>query len=362
MNHLLFPIFNRLVNPTKILGITSINADKEFTFHNINFGSDTPFHRYPKEDINEVLNLYDDNSITIFKKGFHTVQGIDPKWKQWRNWNSLMWLKGQDIIDSFYDPQNYVFFPLAYYSRLLTDLASWKHFNQIFGVQYSDNVEHLIEASSRLDGRYTLDEKRYYKYFDHYTKGSRFRDVISNSISTERVTRERIEATGIKVYVDVDSYHLRLIDGIIDGGMPRTERAHDWLMSQVFKEGMEPPEDEQKKLIFTSLYSGNFNMLPCDWTDTLERKLYKFKSPLGRKKIPFNYIIQEMDVLKMSKFINKLSCNDSKILLYLYDGLLFDVKPSYLEDFLEVCSEVIDLPFTVKIGEEKIRINYSEKT
>ena len=361
MNHLLFPIFNRLVNPTKILGITSINSDKEFTFHNINFGSDTPFYRYEKENVNDVLNLYDDNSITLFKKGYYTVKDINPTWKEWKNWNSLMWFKGQEIVDSFYNPKRYVYFPLAYYSRLLTDIANWKHFNKVFGINYDDNIEHLIEASSRLDGYYTLDGDRYYQYFDHYTKGARFRDVISNSISIERATRERIDAKGIKVYVDIDSYHLRLINEVFDGGMPRDQRGHNWLISEVFQEGKEPPEEEQKKLIFTSLYSGNFDMLPCDWTDKLSRSLYKFKSPLGRKKIPFNYIIQEMDVLRMSKIINKLSCNESKILLYLYDGLLFDVKPNYLEDFLEVCSEVIDFPFTVKIGEEKIRINYSKK-
>ena len=356
MKFILFPIFNRLVRPTKILGLSSINSEGEFKFHNFGFGFDTPYYRYEQEDVNDVLRSYPEDSISIFKKGYYTVKNIDEQWKSFKDYNSILWLRKGDILDSFYDPSNYIFKPISYYSKTLRNIYEWKHFDKILSMGYNENVETLIEGSSVLDGYYSIDGQKHYQYFDHYTKGSRFRDVISNSISIEKHKREKIETKGIKVYVDLDSYHLRLIDEKIGNMIPRDIRGHDWLISEVFEKGKEPEVKEQKKLIFTSLYSGNFNMLPCDWTKKLEMKQYKFKSPLGRKGIPFNYIIQEMDVLRMSKYIRELYSNQSKTVLYLYDGVMFDVMPNYLEEFLDKCRKIIDLPFTVNIGKEKVRI------
>ena len=354
MKYTLFPIFNKLVNPTKLLGLCSINEEADFKFHNFGFGMDTPFYRYDKESIMDVLRYYDEHDvITYFKKGYYSLEdGLSYKWN---DVNSILWLHNKELNLEYYDPKGYIYFPLSFYSRLLRSLVNKPYYEKLFDLEISDNINTVIKASSNLDGFIHLQNKRVYKYFDHYTKGGRFRDVISNTISIEADKRKYIQTKGIKVYVDIDSYHLRLIDEVVGNFMPKNERGHDWLMRQVFKEGQLPDKKDQKKLVFTALYGDNFEMLPCEFTETIQRKKYLFKSPLGRKKIPFNYIIQEMDVLRMSKFINQLQSSSSDIVLYLYDGLLFDVKESYFEEFMNKCKKVIDLPFTFTVNEETLR-------
>lgn len=359
MNYLLFPIFNRLVKPSKILGLCSINESGEFNFHNFHFGNDTPFYKYEQEQVDDVLKQYADGSvISVFKKGFYGFNQYKEYWNEWKDLNSLLWMKGKDIEDGYYDPKNYVFLPLSYYSRYMKDLYNSRIFNRLFDVDQPKEIDSVLEASFNLDGKITVGKEKLYKYFDHYTKGGRFRDVISNSISMERSKRADIKSKGVKVYVDIDSYHIRLIDEKLGGMIPKNQRGHDWLIEQAYGDD-KPPEEKQKKIVFTALYSENFDMLECEFTYMLQRKLHKFKSPTGRRNIPFNHIIQEMDVIRMSGFINKLYSNKSNILLYLYDGLLFDVNKSYLKEFLNECKEVIDMPFTVNIKDEMLKFNYS---
>lgn len=359
MKHILFPIYNRLIKPTNIIGISSMDEDGQFKFHNFSFGNDTPFYKYEKEDRQTVLESYKDHEVLVlFKKGLYNLPDYQEITSHWKDLNTLLWMYNKEIIDFFYDTKKYIYTPLAKYSKTLRNLVNASYFDSLYSVYYPENIEHLLKASSKIDGSYKMKGKKFYKYFDHYTKGSRFRDVISNSISIESSKRADIETKGVGVYVDIDSYHLRLIDQILGGYIPRNERGHDWLMKQVFKEGKLPDVADQKKLVFTALYSENFSMLPCEFTEEIQMNKYKFKSPFKRKKIPFNYIIQEMDVLQMSKYINKLQSDKSEILLYLYDGLYFDVEKNYLNTFLNKAKDIIDLPFRVNIDDEEIRINF----
>lgn len=356
MKYAIFPIFNRLIQPDKILGITSISEEGQFTFHNIGFEEDTPFYRYKLENLEDVFNSYQDHQvITYFKKGLFSVGEFEDHWISWRNVNSLLWMYGKDIENEFYDKNRYIYFPLSYYSRLLKSISSKPWFDKLFTIPYPDeNVNTLLKAGNNLDGFFVMNNKKHWKFFDPYTKGARFRDTISNSISLEKQKRGGIATKGIKVYVDIDSYHLRLMDKKLGGMIPKDQRGHDWLMEQVFGANV-PKKEDQKKLVFTAFYGEQFNLLPCEFTDQLQKKKYLFKSPMLRHGIPFNYVIQEMDVLKMSSFINDLHSEQSKIILYLYDGILFDVQPTYLSEFISKCKQTIDLPFVLETRGKKFR-------
>ena len=220
----------------------------------------------------------------------------------------------------------------------------------------NSNIDAVIKASSILDGFIKYNDDILYKYFDHYTKGGRLRDTESNSINIEAKNRANLASKGVKVYVDIDSFHLRILDRYLGiNQIPKDVRGHNWVTEQAF--GNHPPDDIKKK-IFQALYSEKFYLVPCEFMDFVKLRYQQLKSPFNRSGRSFNDKVQEIDVLEMSKIILSLHEKGfSDILLYLYDGLLYDVQPNRLKNFLECCQEVINFPFKISINNQELRFN-----
>lgn len=349
---IILPFFDNNLQPKVLLAFATLDKSGTTTIYNVSLKNDTPFHRLKKVTEDDFIKyILSDNNNTFYKtKALYKKYGLDHNIK---DANALLWKNNLDINYFKIDSGLHDIAPLT---RDFSNLFFEDHFSLFFNHRYSDNLYTLSKASSILDGYYMYDDEKKYKYFDHYTKGGRFRDSLSNSINTEAKNRGKIRAKGVKVYVDIDSFHLRLLDQNLGINMiPRNERGHDWVIKQAF--GNNPPEDIKIK-IFQALYAEKFYLVPCEFMDFVSLRYKQLKSPLGRTGRTFNDKVQELDVLEMSKIILSVADHGYKdILLYLYDGLLYDVPVKKLTNFLEVLQNCITFPFKVNINDEELRFD-----
>jgi DNA polymerase I-like protein with 3'-5' exonuclease and polymerase domains len=176
------------------------------------------------------------------------------------------------------------------------------------------------------------------------------------------------------VEMDYDAFHLRLIAELIDYKSPN-ESFHKYLGKQYFNTDSLTDEQyaESKKITFRILYGG----LPDEYKHIeyfslindlifknwdIYNKLGYIETPKGKrfykrnlgKTTPqklFNYIIQayetEFNTLRINAVSNIL--NKSKIILYIYDALVFDMHPDELEKIKEI-EQALLYPVKTKIG------------
>ena len=176
------------------------------------------------------------------------------------------------------------------------------------------------------------------------------------------------------VEMDYDAFHLRLIAELIDYKSPN-ESFHKYLGKQYFNTDNLTDEQyaESKKITFRILYGG----LPDEYKHIeyfslindlifknwdIYNKLGYIETPRGKrfykrnlgKTTPqklFNYIIQayetEFNTLRINAVSNIL--NKSKIILYIYDALVFDMHPDELEKIKEI-EQALLYPVKTKIG------------
>lgn len=176
------------------------------------------------------------------------------------------------------------------------------------------------------------------------------------------------------VEMDYDAFHLRLIAELIDYKSPN-ESFHKYLGKQYFNTNTLTDEQysESKKITFRILYGG----LPDEYRHIeyfslindliyknwdIYNKLGYIETPKGKrfykvnlgKMTPqklFNYIIQayetEFNALRINAVSNIIS--KSKIVLYIYDALVFDMHPDELEKIKEI-EQALLYPVKTKIG------------
>lgn len=345
---IILPIFNDNLNPTKLTAFITLDDEGFTKTYNVAYGIKTPYYHLPKVSEEEFKTEFlTEENYTFKSKELYKVMGHSPE--TFNDVNSSLWKLQEDPYHFFYDHN------LAPYSRQLQNLHDEPYFPYISKIKHNENISTLIKASSVLDGELRFDGELKYKYFDHYTKGARFHDIKANSINIEAQKRGHIETKGVRVHVDMDAFHLRLIDRFLNINLiPREEKGHDWLIDQAY--GNYRPENAKQR-VFQAIYSENFYMVPCHWMDMIKLNYQRLVSPLGRRNISFNYKIQEYDVLEMSKIINSISTFDfATIVLYLYDGLMIDVHPDHLKSFLEHLESVIEYPFRININDKEIRV------
>jgi hypothetical protein len=181
------------------------------------------------------------------------------------------------------------------------------------------------------------------------------------------------------VEMDYDAFHLRLIAELIDYKPPK-ESFHKYLGRQYFNTDKLTDEQysESKKITFRILYGG----LPDEYKHIeyfslindlifknwdIYNKLGYIETPRGKrfykknlgKMTPqklFNYIIQayetEFNTLRIDAVSNIIK--ESKIILYIYDALVFDMHPDELSKISEIQREM-HYPVKTTIGS-----NYGE--
>jgi len=176
------------------------------------------------------------------------------------------------------------------------------------------------------------------------------------------------------VEMDYDAFHLRLIAKIIDYKTP-DESFHKYLGKQYFSSDnlTDDQYSESKKITFRILYGG----LPDEYrhikffskTDEYISKLWDIyinkgyiKTPKGKrfyranlgKTTPqklFNYVIQAYETEFNTEIISNVSkiINKSKIILYIYDALVFDMHPDEICKLKEI-EKAMELPVKTLVG------------
>lgn len=202
------------------------------------------------------------------------------------------------------------------------------------------------------------------------------------ALNKEDGTRERFVSRfkdGKIVEFDFDAYHLRLIAKLIDFKFP-DESIHSYLGRFYFdKEVLTRDEYNQSKSVtFRILYGGvpsEFENIPFfskmksfiyELWDIYKRKGY-IETPIYKRKIYsnnlsgrdikpqtlFNYMIQAMEteqnIVIMEDIQSILKDYQSKLILYTYDALLFDIHPSET-NLLNTIRDKMLYPVKCKVG------------
>lgn len=167
--------------------------------------------------------------------------------------------------------------------------------------------------------------------------------------------KSRFGATGQLVMFDYDAYHLRLIADMVGYEFPQGVNIHEYL-GKIYsgKEELTQEEYEKSKQLDFELVYGGIDKSVAEaipffgkvkaftdtmwqaaqilgYTETLVSKkkiwLSNFNS-LNKTKL-FNYILQnyetEQNILTIKQIQNTISNTQIKLILYLYDGFLFDI-------------------------------------
>jgi len=211
-----------------------------------------------------------------------------------------------------------------------------------------------------------------------------FNGINYAALNKDDRTRERYVSRfddGKLVEFDYDAYHLRLIADIIDYKLPDTS-IHAYLGKYYFDKELltEDEYNESKSITFKILYGGipaEFENIPFfshikkyifEIWDIYKRKGY-VETPIFKRKIYkdnlknrdikpqtlFNYIIQAVETeqnINVIKNIHEfLDDKKSKLILYTYDALLFDVHPSEANILTEI-SKLMKFPVKCKTGRD----------
>jgi hypothetical protein len=165
---------------------------------------------------------------------------------------------------------------------------------------------------------------------------------------------------GELIMFDYDAYHLRLMANMINYEFPPNENIHEYLGKLYFGKDTLTPEEytQSKEVSFQLIYGGIDKIIAeavpffgkvkafidsmwqsaqdMNYAETLisKKKIWlKNFDFLNRNKL-FNYILQNYEteqniqtIQKIQRYLLEKSLK-SKLVLYLYDGFLFDVEPS----------------------------------
>ena len=235
------------------------------------------------------------------------------------------------------------------------------------GVQVE--VENFIDRFS-FDSRY-IDEGRVYTQYNPYTitgrPSNRHLNVNYSALPKGDKSRESIISRfdgGTLIGFDYESYHIRLIAGLIGYKFPTDITAHQYLANYY---GCD--YETSKGLTFKYLYGGlddfarkiPFFQKVDSYIDSLYQRYVisgKLTTPLFKREIQhnriesptqqkiFNYLLQaletEINYMKMIGILEFLSGMKSKIVLYTYDAFLIDTHPTEREQILELLPTIME--------------------
>lgn len=337
----IYPIFNSDRKPTKILRYIQHDG-KNLSIYNIDKSEDTPYYSFETKTIEEFYDLLKE-SIYIFDKkllyryfknkqlysNVYDVDGI--LWTNDIKYNSLVY------NDYKYEPLNKIIQHMEYIISLFDEY-------KLHDTKHSNNLNYIIFATSVLALNFSLNGLKIKTEYDYRSKTGRLMELNHGIISTKKEDRENLKTSGIKIELDLDGAHLRIIDLICKINMiPKSTKAVDWMIKN-------SNNTLDKTKIYTMLYSESFRLSSHPFFIEVAKHYKSLTSPLGRKHNDFNYIIQEYEVLVMSKLIYNLFATEVLFYFYMYDGLIFSVHPNYINIILSKLKEIQEFPLKVKIA------------
>lgn len=328
-NKIIFPVYNSFKSPKRIDFILEKTGD-DYNIIKLEELKDTPYYRLPTSDIDVAKYFKNQKGFIVGKKYMYTffseLSQYDYHFSRWVH------LDGDDKkidVDFFNDNH------LNYYLYNLKQLKTPDVHD------YNKNHDIVLKFCNLLDGK-VWDK---HKSFNPYTKTGRLRDVGANSITASKELKTNIKTKGVKVEIDVDGFHLRIISRLMNFNLPKNEKAIDFLKNT---SDLDLSHDEFKKELYRSFYSESFDLIDNEFFRNLKKSFRGFNSVLDNTTI-FNYKIQQHEIFEMANMvINIPSDYYHDILFYTYDGLTFDVKAKYVRQFLEHL-KLFAYPFTVEM-------------
>jgi hypothetical protein len=206
------------------------------------------------------------------------------------------------------------------------------------------------------------DNNLVYTDYNIYTStgrpSNRFGNLNFAALNKDNGERAFIESRfgkrGVLFYFDYEAYHLNLVADLVGYTFPPNISIHEYLGRQYFgkKSLTESEYDESKVVSFNILYGGIHETIAkaipfFGKTQEFITKMWHdyqndgyIKTKVSKKKIYpenldsmssnklFNYYLQnyetERNILIINKLNNLLSDHSTKLIMYLYDGFLFD--------------------------------------
>ena len=258
-------------------------------------------------------------------------------------------------------------------------------------VNYNEKV---IPAFRNIEnsGLATYNGVEFTKYNLWTTTGrpsNSFNGINYAALNKEDGTREKFISRfdkGKLVEFDFDAYHLRLIAKMINYKLPDTSM-HTYLGKYYFGKDLITKDEynESKAVSFKILYGGvpkEFENIPFfskvkshifELWDIYISKGY-VETPIFKRKVHaenlkdrdikpqtlFNYLIQSMEteqnVLIIESIQNMLKDYQSKLVLYTYDALLFDIHPNEIS-LLKSIKDLMIYPVKCKTGHNYNKMN-----
>jgi hypothetical protein len=208
------------------------------------------------------------------------------------------------------------------------------------------NHNEVLKACSILSTDLLLkDDTIIAKNFNPYTVTGRLHDIGGNTVAMQKDDRNNVVYDGIKIELDIDGFHLRIIDKLLDLNiLPKEEKAIEKIHNEVYTS---LDRKDFKKEIYKSLYSESFHIQHL-FFEQVKSKYKTMRGALNDTR-NFNYVIQSHEVLEMSKIINNIPPDSYfDITFYLYDGLIIDAKPNKINDIL-LYLKSLEYPFKIKM-------------
>jgi len=207
-----------------------------------------------------------------------------------------------------------------------------------------------------------IKDKYVYTNYNIYTStgrpSNRFGNLNFSALNKDNGEREfivsRFDDGGRLFYFDYDAYHLNLVADLIKYSFPKDTSIHEYLGKQYFgKEVLTDEDYEQSKAVsFKILYGGIHDtvakVIPffektqiyitemwqaykndgCIKTEISKKKIYIHNLDSMNPNKLFNYYLQnyetEKNILMVEKINKILQPHKTCLIMYLYDGFLFD--------------------------------------
>lgn len=342
------PVFDDVMNPRELEFIITLDFDGNTSFHKLKDLPDTPYYYLGISDIDYIDVLTSKSKFVLDKSNLYKfVKGLDHvpdyHFSLWSTYVKLDEIENKKLeIEylKFHHLNEYI----NYIRRL--DFSRLTFFEQRYQ-PYISNHNEVLQFCSSIYGGNVLNEPIKLLPF---SKTGRLRDFSStNSISNVKDIRPIIKkkCKGVPIEIDVDGFHVRLLAKLMDYDIPKNKKALSFLREQYI--GSDSiPYDEFKKMVYHSFYSEKFELIDSDFFIRLKDSYKRFDSVLDGTH-NFNYKIQQYEIYELSKFVNSIPRYFFySVKLYIYDGLIFDVKPLYVKDFLKHLKKSF-FPFSVKL-------------
>lgn len=334
-NDLIYPIFDDLITPKRVIMAIVVNDEKIFELKSfVKFNNTSPYFRVKKDD-KKFIDYIQNGEHVYLKKNLYKIYSPQELENCW-DIDSTIWHLSENVP----------IIPKHFFEkyRLISVGEHQRHFesviNQARASSHNFNINTILQAQAILDQSF----EGLNKFFNHYTKTGRFRDILSN---TNSFTPEERQFDGMEdiSYIDISGCHWRIMDAHIGGMIPQNEDPITFFIG----DEIDYEKREKKKVeLLTNVYAESFSF-PHPFFTKLKLFHEEIESPFKREHDIFNYKIQEWEVLIVSEAIIQLNKIGLTPVTYHYDGLVIHGDKSKLADFIHDYKNPFNINLTWKI-------------